>query len=62
MSWDEEPVKKRKDYEIGADLSALSVNELEDYIAALDAERKRVEAMMASKRASRSAAQSVFKS
>lgn len=62
MSWDEEPVKKPKAHEIGADLSRFSVEELKAYIAALDAERHRVEAMLASKQASRSAASSVFKS
>lgn len=62
MSWDEEPIKKPKAHEIGADLSRLSVKELEEYIAVLDAERQRVEAMLVSKHASRNAAASVFKS
>ena len=62
MTWDEEAPKKRAAYEIGADLSAFSVGDLEAYIAVLDAERQRAEAMVASKKASRSAAQSVFKS
>jgi uncharacterized small protein (DUF1192 family) len=62
MNWDEEPVKKPKAHEIGADLSRFSVEELKEYIAALEAERERVEAVLASKHASRSAAASVFKS
>jgi uncharacterized small protein (DUF1192 family) len=62
MNWDEEPVKKPKPYEIGADLSALSVKELEAYIEVLNAERQRVEAMLVAKQASRNAAHSVFKS
>ena len=62
MSWDDEPVKKPKTYEIGADLSAFSLKDLEEYITILDAERRRAEAMIASKQATRSAAHSVFKS
>ncbi len=62
MIWDEETPKKRPAFELGADLSALSVEELKEYIAVLDAERQRVETMLASKTASRDAAHSVFKS
>lgn len=61
MIWDEEAPKKRPRYELGADLSDMSVEELKDYIAVLEAERGRVEAMLVSKSASRNAAQSVFK-
>ncbi len=62
MVWDEEaPPKKRAWPELGADLSALSVSELEDYLRALAAERQRVEAAITAKKASGSAAESVFK-
>jgi uncharacterized small protein (DUF1192 family) len=62
MIWDEETPKKRPTFELGADLSTLSVEELKEYIGILEAERQRVETMLASKTASRDAAQSVFKS
>jgi uncharacterized small protein (DUF1192 family) len=61
MIWDENAPKPRPAYELGRDLSAFSVEELQDCIAALMAERERVEAVLASKLASRNAAQSVFK-
>jgi len=61
MIWNEDAPKQRPAYELGKDLSAFSVEELQDYIAALMAERERVEAVLASKKASRNAAQSVFK-
>ncbi len=62
MVWDDEaPPKKRSRPELGADLSALSVSELEDYLGALAAERQRVEATITAKKASESAADSVFK-
>ena len=61
MIWDENAPKPRPAYELGRDLSAFSVEELQDYIAVLMAERERVEAVLASKLASRNAAQSVFK-
>ncbi len=61
MNWDDDLPKKRAPYEIGADLSRRSVEELHDYLAVLDTERKRVEAMLNSKEASRDAADSVFK-
>lgn len=62
MSWDEPAAKKPVDYVLGADLSALSVKELEEYIALLGSERERVEAVLAAKRASQNAAHSIFKS
>jgi uncharacterized small protein (DUF1192 family) len=61
MIWDEDGPKQRPTYELGKDLSAFSVEELEDYIAILMSERERMEAMLASKKASRDVAQSVFK-
>jgi uncharacterized small protein (DUF1192 family) len=62
MSLDDDLPKKPKAYVLGADLSDYSVDELEDYLQALDAEKHRVSAMMETKKASRSAADSVFKS
>ena len=59
--WDDEAPRKRVAYELGADLSARSVEELEEYLAVLAAERERVEAALAAKKASQSAAHSVFK-
>jgi uncharacterized small protein (DUF1192 family) len=62
MAWDDEaPPTKRVWPELGGDLSALSVSELEDYLSVLAAERQRVEAAIAAKKASGSAAESVFK-
>ncbi|TCT05132.1 DUF1192 domain-containing protein [Aquabacter spiritensis] len=45
----------------GADLSRLSVEEIEERIAAFRAEIARLEATLTAKRASRSAADSIFK-
>lgn len=59
--WEEAPPKKRPAYEIGADLSTFSVRELEECLVLLAGERERIEAMIASKRKSQDAAQSVFK-
>jgi|EndMetStandDraft_5_1072996.scaffolds.fasta_scaffold43251_3 uncharacterized small protein (DUF1192 family) len=62
MSWDDDlPQKKRREMVLGADLSTFSVEELNEYLATLAAERERVEAVLAQKQASRSAAHSVFK-
>jgi uncharacterized small protein (DUF1192 family) len=62
MSWDDDlPQKKRREMVLGADLSTFSVEELNEYLATLAAERERVEAALAQKQASRSAAHSVFK-
>jgi uncharacterized small protein (DUF1192 family) len=61
MSWDEETPKKKPAFEIGADLSKFSVDDLTDYINLLDAERQRAESIRAAKRSSRDAADSVFK-
>jgi uncharacterized small protein (DUF1192 family) len=63
MVWDDDPPqKKRREAALGADLSTFSVEELTDYLAVLAAERERVEAALARKKASQQAAQSVFKS
>jgi uncharacterized small protein (DUF1192 family) len=61
MVWDDEAPKKKPAFELGADLSKYSVDELTEYLGALEAERRRVEALLGSKRASRDAADSVFK-
>jgi uncharacterized small protein (DUF1192 family) len=62
MVWDEElPQKKPRDRVLGADLSTYSVEELNEYLAALAAERERVEAVLTQKKASRQSAHSVFK-
>lgn len=58
---DEPPRKKPTAHEIGQDLSLISVGELDERIAALEAEIARLKADRAAKVASRSAAESVFK-
>jgi uncharacterized small protein (DUF1192 family) len=63
MSWNDDlPQKKRREMALGVDLSPFSVEELNEYLAMLAAERERVEAALVQKQASRNAAQSVFKS
>lgn len=59
--WDEPPPKKRPAYEIGADLSTFSVQELEECLIQLAAERERIEAIIKAKKASQDAAHSIFK-
>jgi uncharacterized small protein (DUF1192 family) len=59
---DDDRPKKKKAHEIGQDLTLLSVEELADRIALLKEEIGRLEANMAQKRASRSAADQFFKS
>jgi len=53
--------KKKLAHEMGQDLALLSVEELTERIQLLKDEIARLEANMASKRASRSAADSFFK-
>lgn len=60
--FDDEEVKKPPVHEIGQDLSLLSVDELHERIEMLKAEIIRLEAEAGSKDASRSAAESFFKS
>jgi uncharacterized small protein (DUF1192 family) len=55
------PPKKAKSYELGQDLSKLSVAELQALIDELEAEIARVEQTLATKQSSKSAAESVFK-
>ena len=58
---DLEPKKKPKSYELGHDLTKLSVGELKALIDGLKEEIARVEAMLASKQSSKSAAEAAFK-
>jgi uncharacterized small protein (DUF1192 family) len=58
---DDDRPKKKLIHEIGQDLTLLSVGELTERIALLKEEIARLEANMASKRASKSAADLFFK-
>ncbi len=53
--------KKKLVHEVGQDLALLSVEELSERIALLNGEIERLEAEVARKRASRSAADQFFK-
>jgi uncharacterized small protein (DUF1192 family) len=55
------PPKKAKSYELGQDLSKLSVAELRALIEDLTNEIVRVEQTLSAKQSSKSAAESVFK-
>ena len=57
---DDKPIKKTT-HDIGADLSALSVDELRARVALLRDEVGRIEAEIAAKSSSRSTAESLFK-
>jgi uncharacterized small protein (DUF1192 family) len=61
--FDDEPAGRRKavSHEVGADLSAISVDELRERIRLLQAEIDRLEAEITRKDASRNAAASFFK-
>jgi uncharacterized small protein (DUF1192 family) len=61
MDWDDAKPKKKPVYELGGDLSEMSVKELDDYLALLATERQRVEAMLVKKKATQQAAHSAFK-
>jgi len=61
MDLDDLEPKKKKAYELGQDLSKLSLGELADLIESLKEEIARVEAAMAAKESSRSAADAAFK-
>jgi uncharacterized small protein (DUF1192 family) len=58
---EEDRPKKKLVHEIGQDLTLLSVGELTDRVALLKEEIARLEANMASKQASKSAADLFFK-
>jgi uncharacterized small protein (DUF1192 family) len=59
---DEDRPRKKISHEIGQDLSLLSVEELTERIALLNAEVERLREAMTKKRASKDAANSFFKS
>ncbi|MCO6389179.1 MAG: DUF1192 domain-containing protein [Aliihoeflea sp.] len=59
--FDDEPVRKRPVHEIGQDLSLLSVGELGERIEALKAEIARLEADIAGKSSTLSAAEALFR-
>ena len=59
--FDDEPVKKKVVHEIGQDLSALSVGELEERIAQLSAEIERLQAEKSAKGVTRNAADALFR-
>ena len=58
---DDDRPRKKTTHEIGQDLSLLSVEELAERIALMTAEIERLQAAMTKKRASRDAANSLFK-
>ena len=62
MQADDDAPRRKIAHEIGQDLSLLSVNELAERIALLRGEIDRLEAARSGKQASRSAADSFFKS
>jgi uncharacterized small protein (DUF1192 family) len=59
--FDEEPVRKRRPHEVGQDLSALSVDDLQLRIVELRGEIARVEADMKAKSAIKNAADALFR-
>jgi uncharacterized small protein (DUF1192 family) len=61
-SEDDDRPRKKVSHEIGQDLSLLSVEELTERVALLKSEIARLEEAAARKRASRDAANSIFKS
>lgn len=58
---DDDKPRKKVSHEIGQDLSLLSVQELNERIALLTSEIERLQAAATKKRASKEAANSVFK-
>jgi uncharacterized small protein (DUF1192 family) len=59
---DDDRPRKKVTHEIGQDLSLLSVEELTARIALLNSEIERLQEAMSKKRASKDAANSIFKS
>ncbi len=59
--FDDDEVKKPREHEIGMVLDAMSVEELTDRIALLEAEIARLRVAIEAKRKSKSAADAVFK-
>jgi uncharacterized small protein (DUF1192 family) len=58
---DDDKPRKKVTHEIGQDLSLLSVEELAERIALMTSEIERLQAAMTKKRASKDAANSIFK-
>ncbi len=58
---DEDAPKKKLKHELGEDLSTLSLDELDERIALLEAEIARIAAAIAAKKASADVAASFFK-
>lgn len=58
---DEELPKRKRAFEIGQDLALMSADELRETVEALKAEIARIEAELASKSASRNAAEAFFR-
>lgn len=61
MLFDDEGPRRKRTLELGRDLSAVSIGELRDYLAALQAEAERVRAQIEAKETSRDAADQFFK-
>ena len=59
--FDDDPVKPKRAHEIGQDLSLLSVDELGERIGQLRAEIGRIEQELASKGATKLAAEALFR-
>ena len=60
MDWDEPKTKSPKIITLGEDLSKVSLSELAERVAALQAEIARVEALAAAKRQHTAAADALF--
>ena len=58
---EEQPKKKKTAHELGEDLSALSLEELDERVAVLKTEIARIESAISAKRASADLAASFFK-
>jgi uncharacterized small protein (DUF1192 family) len=61
FAMDDDPIRRPPVHEVGMVLDALSVDELEERIGALQTEIERLKAAIAAKTQSRSAADAVFK-
>jgi len=62
MDWDDVEPKKKTGIAVGDDLSNLSIEELQERIAALQDECTRIKAEIEAKQSTQSAANDVFKS
>ncbi|APO69126.1 MULTISPECIES: DUF1192 domain-containing protein [Rhizobium] len=62
MSFIDDDLPKKAAYEIGSDLSMLSVDELKERVEQLKAEITRIEAEVTRKASGRAAAESLFRS